>query len=120
MTANSRWAGCMPCGRWRDSARSSEPICCGRLHDEAPGVREHAVLLAEPRLAKDSELLSAVLSAANDDDMRVRFQTALTLGEVDDPRAAAALGGILRRDLARSLDAGGRHERPTIGRPRRC
>ncbi len=63
-------------------------------------MREHGVLLAEPRLASDSELLSAVLSLANDDDMRVRFQVALSLGDVDDPRAAAALGGILRRDLS--------------------
>jgi putative membrane-bound dehydrogenase-like protein len=72
----------------------------GALHDEAPGLREHAVLLAESKLSKDSELLNAVLSAANDGDIRVRFQAALTLGEVGDTRAAAALGGILRRDLS--------------------
>ena len=69
------------------------------IADEAPGVREHGVLLAEPRLARTPNYRRRV-GLAKDDDMRVRFQVALSLGEVDDPRAAAALGGILRRDLA--------------------
>ncbi len=88
------------------------------MHDKVPGLREHGVLLAEPRLAKDSELLSAVLSLANDDDMRVRFQVALSLGDVDDPRAAAALGGILRRDMSdRWMRAAVMSARPTSAAP---
>ena len=117
-TASSRWAGCMPCGRWPIWERSSAADLLRRDADEAPGVREHAVLLAEPRLASDAELLSAVLSLASDDDMRVRFQAALSLGEVDDPRAAAALGGILRRDLAdRWMRAAVMSARPSAAAP---
>ncbi len=88
------------------------------MRDETSGVREHGVLLAEPRLAGDAELLSAVLSLADDGDIRVRFQTALSLGEVDDPRAAVALGGILRRDLAdRWMRAAVMSARPSTAAP---
>ena len=68
------------------------------LSDSDPHIREHAVLLAEPRLVKDSSLLEQVLTRATDESPRVRFQVALTLGEVDDPRATMALGQIARRD----------------------
>ncbi len=69
------------------------------LDDKSARVREHAILLAEPMLAKDASLLKRVLELADDADARVRFQAALSLGEVDDPRAAAALTSILRRDM---------------------
>lgn len=70
------------------------------LADSAPGVREHAVRLAEPRLADVPELLDRVLALADDADVRVRFQTAFTLGEVRDPRAVHRLADIARRDSA--------------------
>lgn len=63
-------------------------------------VREHAVRLAEPRMKDEPELLRLVIVAASDEDARVRFQAALTLGEVDDDRATVALVAIARRDAA--------------------
>ena len=70
------------------------------LSDEAPGVREHAVRLAEPRFFEAPQLLDSVLALAADPDVRVRFQTAFTLGESRDRRVAAALARIARQDAA--------------------
>ena len=61
------------------------------LADASPGVREHAVRLAERRLADHPALLDKVLALAADPEPRVRFQAAFTLGETSDPRAIAAL-----------------------------
>jgi len=51
----------------------------GALADSEPGLREHAVRLAESRLNQSPALLDKVLSLASDPDVRVRFQVALTL-----------------------------------------
>jgi len=67
------------------------------LADESPGVREHAVRLAEPRLKWSAALLDKVLAVANDTDARVRFQVAFTLGESTDARAATVLAELARR-----------------------
>src|SRR5262249_44682562 len=61
-------------------------------------LREHALQLAEPRLKDAPELAKTVLALANDPDTRVRFQAALTLGELSQDEATAALAGIARRD----------------------
>jgi putative membrane-bound dehydrogenase-like protein len=68
------------------------------MRDEAPGLREHAVRLAEPRLAQGGSLLDRVLEMARDPEVRVRFQTAFTLGEVSDERVLGALAAIARND----------------------
>ncbi|HET6878615.1 MAG TPA: PVC-type heme-binding CxxCH protein, partial [Pirellulales bacterium] len=78
------------------------------LSDVSAGVREHAVQLAERRLAQSPVLADRVLALADDDELRVRFQVAFTLGELMGPqvaegtrnRAAAALAAIARRDAA--------------------
>lgn len=70
------------------------------LHDPDAHIREHAVRLAEPRLKNAPELLQAVLAAADDDAIRVRFQAAMTLGEVGTEPATSALAAIARRDAA--------------------
>jgi putative membrane-bound dehydrogenase-like protein len=70
------------------------------LNARHPGVREQAIQLAEPRLKDAPELLSRVLTMAEDPDARVRFQCALALGEVSDARAIPALSGIARRDVS--------------------
>jgi len=69
------------------------------MRDPAAGVREHSVRLTESRL-QDPALLEALLPLAQDDDIRVRFQTAFTLGESDDPRVLDALAAIAKRDGA--------------------
>jgi putative membrane-bound dehydrogenase-like protein len=70
------------------------------LSDSSPRVIEHAVRLAEPRLDKSSALLARVAVLAEHDDVRVRFQTALSLGATTRPDAAGALAAIARRDAA--------------------
>ncbi|WP_165243804.1 PVC-type heme-binding CxxCH protein [Paludisphaera soli] len=70
------------------------------LGDASPHVREHAVLLAEPRLGDASELRTAVLALADDSAPRVRFQVAFTLGEIAGEGVAPALAKIARRDAA--------------------
>lgn len=67
------------------------------LRDGHPGVRRHAVRLAEPRLGQSPPLLQAVLALLDDPDPFIQLQLCYTLGEVDDPRAAAALGTLAIR-----------------------
>ena len=64
------------------------------LNDAHPGVREHAVRLAEAFLP---QLAGSVIARASDAEPRVQYQVALTLGNVKDPRAVAALTGIAQR-----------------------
>lgn len=62
------------------------------LRDADPGVRENALLLAEPRL---QTLRGVVKALSADPDPRVRFQLALTAGLLKDDDVLAA---ILARD----------------------
>lgn len=68
------------------------------LQDESPRIREQGIVLAEPLLDQAPKTLDQVLERARDDDPRVRFQVALSLGESTDARVTAALAGIARRD----------------------
>ncbi len=68
------------------------------IKDSDAHVREQAIRIAESRLSQSPDLLGLVIDASNDDDKRVRFQVAFTLGEIDDERATAALATIARRD----------------------
>jgi putative heme-binding domain-containing protein len=69
------------------------PLVTDALRDTDPHVREHALRLAEPRLAsRDATSLAAsVLALANDPNPRVRLQLAYTLGELLRTRREAAL-----------------------------
>lgn len=68
------------------------------LTASSTGVREHAIRLSESRLQTSETLLKQVVALANDENTRVRFQVAFSLGETDDRRAAEALANIARRD----------------------
>ncbi len=68
------------------------------LVDIAPQVRAQAVQLAARRLNGSPTLLEKVLTLAADADPQVRFQTALALGESNDPRVGNSLLSIARRD----------------------
>lgn len=68
------------------------------LGDAHPRVREQAVVLSEPHLARSRALADRLFSLAADADPRLRFQVALSLGEVSGkdlsgPLAAIALAG---------------------------
>ncbi len=91
----------MPCAysmAWTDCAPN---LSHKALSDVHPGVRRHAVRLAEKRLA-DAELASALPALVKDADAQVRLQLAFTLGEWRDARAGAALASLL---LAHADDA---------------
>ena len=67
------------------------------------GVREQALQLIEARLKSDPALIDVVLKRAEDDDPRVRFQAAITLGDAKDApveRVSEALARIAARDGA--------------------
>lgn len=68
------------------------------LGDPHLGVRREAVRLCEPWLGKDGGLALAVLALADDPEVRVRYQVALSLGEWTAPAAGRALGAIGSKD----------------------
>ncbi|EEF59051.1 PVC-type heme-binding CxxCH protein [Pedosphaera parvula] len=65
------------------------------LSDKNVSVRENAMQVAEPRLSQSSRLTERLLAMANDSDARVRFQCALSLGELHDAKIIPALAKIL-------------------------
>lgn len=83
-------------------------VVLAALDDPDPRVRAHAVQLGEPWLNTDAKIRSRVLKLAAHADARLRFQVALSLGEVrqvevdpDVERAViAALGAIALRDAS--------------------
>jgi putative membrane-bound dehydrogenase-like protein len=82
-----------------DSVRMlTADLILSALNDPHPRVREHAVELTE-RFAKDHDgLQKKLLEMTDDDDLRVRFQLALSLGEFHAAGTAAALAKLLLRD----------------------
>jgi putative membrane-bound dehydrogenase-like protein len=65
------------------------------LADEHPGVRRHAVRLAEYRISAGDQLGSALLTLLKDEDAQVRLQLAFTLGAWFDVRGGEALAALL-------------------------
>lgn len=70
------------------------------LEDKEGGVREQAILLAEAMCKEHPELVQALVAAASDSEMRVRFNTALVLGSLDGPQVIKALAKIAAKDGA--------------------
>jgi putative membrane-bound dehydrogenase-like protein len=70
------------------------------LKDDEAGVRENALRLAEPRLARSERLRKAVAARVDDSVPHVRLQLAFALGEADDAELAAAWARLARRDAA--------------------
>ncbi len=68
------------------------------LVDRSEHVRESAIRLAEPRLARSELVRLVVLTLSNDPGVRVRFQAAFTLGEIHGEESAKALANIASRD----------------------
>jgi putative heme-binding domain-containing protein len=62
------------------------------------GLRENALLLAETLLPGSRRLQQSILALAADPDTRVRFQAALTVGQLAPEQAGPALRRILASD----------------------
>jgi hypothetical protein len=75
-----------------------ESIVKKSLDDKEAGVREQAVLLAAQLISGHQELADRLISAASDTSMRVRFNTALVLGDVEGPHVVDALASIAAKD----------------------
>jgi putative membrane-bound dehydrogenase-like protein len=82
------------------------------LQDKQPRIREHAVRLSEPQLARSREVVDGLLALCDDADDRVRFQLAFSLGEAPAERASEGLlqlardprnGGEIRTALLSSV-----------------
>ncbi|MCA9221459.1 MAG: HEAT repeat domain-containing protein, partial [Planctomycetales bacterium] len=69
------------------------------LNDSHPGVRRHAVRLAERRWDESPQVLDVIVRLADDSDPPVRLQVAYSLGESSDPRAAEALARLALRSV---------------------
>ncbi len=70
------------------------------LDDPEAGVRENAILLAEPRLRDQPRIVEKLLKMETDPDGRVQFQLLSTLGGVDSPDSRA----VQHRLLANNID----------------
>lgn len=80
----------------------NEQVLLERLDDASPRVREVAVRLCE-KVAQDSAALRRKLYAmVDDEDPRVRYQLAFTLGELSDEERLDALVKLLKRDGSKS------------------
>ena len=71
------------------------PLVVAALKDPHPGIREHALRLAE-ELPAEPAVTNAVLGLKNDKEPRVLYQLAFTLGQIKDPRALIALTDLAR------------------------
>ncbi len=74
-----------------------EPLVLHALEDAHPRVREHAVRLSEPFLSRSQLVVKSVLGRVRDEDPRVQFQLAFSLGQLKDKRALDALGDLAIR-----------------------
>jgi putative membrane-bound dehydrogenase-like protein len=72
-------------------------VVINALCDDHPGVRRHAVQLAERRLSNDA-LRAALAKMTDDDDLLVRYQLAFTLGELPVAERLKPLATIARGD----------------------
>lgn len=70
------------------------------LTDKEPGVREQAIFLAEAMCKEYPELVQSLVSAAADESMRVRFNSAIVLGSLEGPGVVHALAKVAAKDGA--------------------
>lgn len=70
------------------------------LDDPHPGVREHAVKLADAFVNQSEKLAEKLLTMTADQAYRVRWQLAFTFGEIKSPIGAEGLARLARKDIA--------------------
>jgi len=68
------------------------------LGDVHPQIRRHAVLLAETLVADSSPVRDKLCAMTSDDDPRVRYQLAFTVGEIPGDQRTSALVRLALRD----------------------
>ncbi len=76
------------------------------LDDPHPGIRRHAVRLAERQIAGNSAIGEKLIRLTGDPDPLVRYQLAFTLGELPGKTAGKALAKILAARSGRAVFAG--------------
>ena len=76
----------------------SVDILLQALSDEHSGIREHAMKLAERFAAESPEIQQQIIDNSSHKEVRVRFQSAFSLGAVDNAEADAALAALAVRD----------------------
>lgn len=69
------------------------------LNDPTAGVRENALILSEPLLELESDLVDALYALTKDPNPRVRFQLLCTLGYVDSEESIAVRRDLLAKDI---------------------
>ena len=79
--------------------RLDDALVQAALGDAAAGLRENALVLAEPRLSRSPALAAKALSLVKDESPKVRFQLLLTLGGAPGAASRAAQESLLLRDL---------------------
>ncbi len=77
--------------------RLSPELLIALLSDRDPRVVVQAIRFGEAHI-ENPEVIGQLLTLAGHEDLRVRYQLALTLGESNDPRAASGLQQIVSRD----------------------
>ena len=75
-------------------------LILARLGDSHPRVREHAVRLSERILHESPAVRAKLYTMAHDDDLRVRYQLAFTLGDITGVQATEALAAISKSACA--------------------
>jgi putative membrane-bound dehydrogenase-like protein len=70
------------------------------LADNDARIREQAIRLSEPFLAKSKPIADTVLRMAADSEPRVQFQASLTLGDLKNPRSLRALADLAHQHSA--------------------
>ncbi len=69
------------------------------LADPEAGVRENAIVLAEPRLSSSPALVERLLKLEKDTDSRVQFQLLCTLGGIPSPASRAVQDRLLAQNI---------------------
>lgn len=75
----------------------SEPVLSKAMNDDASEVREQAIELVR-LFPKNQSISKAVLALSQDSDKRVRFRTAIALGEINTPESCSSLAQLALRD----------------------
>ncbi len=75
-----------------------ETTVVAALGATSPRVREHAIRLSEPFIESSPKVQQRLFALVDDDDQRLRYQLAFSLGEMQGPSRDAALAALLIHD----------------------